>query len=240
MQLDVKPLGDNALLITIDKRIAPDVLHKVLSVSKWIEAHKPEGLIEVVPAYTSIAVFFDPSIISFRIIEGFIQNIPVTVAAELEIKGKVWEIPVCYQEEYAADMQRYSRKIDLTPDEVVRLHTSDEYLVYMVGFIPGFLYLGGLDDRLFLTRKPTPALKVPAGSIAIGGEQTGIYSLASPGGWHVIGRTPVKIFDVNQEGIMVIKPGDRVKFKSISGEEYKLITSLPDPSLRSFRDDRSY
>lgn len=222
MKFSVKPLGDNALLVIFDQRIDPEVLEQATIVKETLERLHIEGVNEVVPAYTSVAVFYDPLRISYSELENLVTDISEKPSEKIDIDRKLWNIPVCYDPSLANDLDHFLQKKQLDIDKLIQLHTSAEYFVYMRGFLPGFIYMGGLDERLFLERKKTPAAKVPEGSVAIGGEQTGVYAFPSPAGWHIIGRTPHKIFDKNSPEIMKIQPGDKIQFYSISLEEYNL------------------
>ena len=141
------------------------------------------------------------------------------------IKGDHWKIPVCYDLKYAPDLLNLSKEINLDKSEVIKLHLSALYRVYFLGFLPGFLYLGGLDDRLYLRRKKKPLLKVPKGAVAIGGMQTGIYPNISPGGWHLIGNTPVNLFNPKKNPPCFAKPGDWISFEQIDSHTYTKIES---------------
>ena len=141
------------------------------------------------------------------------------------IKGAHWKIPVCYDLKYAPDLLNLSKEINLDASEVVKLHLSARYRVYFLGFLPGFLYLGGLDNRLYLRRKKKPLLKVPKGAVAIGGMQTGIYPNISPGGWHLIGNTPINLFNPKKNPPCFAKPGDWISFEQIDSDTYTKIES---------------
>lgn len=223
MYFDIKPLGDRALLVNFDQRIAPDVLSLVLQLLKTIEDKKITGIKELVPAYASLAVFYNPLQILYGDLREQIINLSKNELQQPDVKKTVWKIPVCYDTSLAGDLNSFTEQKKLAIDQFIQLHTAPDYLVYMRGFLPGFLYLGGLDDSLYLARKSTPTAKVPEGTVAIGGQQTGIYSFPSPGGWHIIGRTPVKLFDKNDPEIMRIKAGDHIRFNSVSTDDYYLI-----------------
>ena len=137
--------------------------------------------------------------------------------------SKHWIIPVCYEEAFAEDLPIVSQQLNISAEKIIQMHTQAEYLVYFIGFLPGFLYLEGLDPKLQLGRKSEPSLSVPQGSVAIGGSQTGIYPSTSPGGWHVIGQTPISLFEPCQEPHCFTQSGDRLSFKSISKEEFTFI-----------------
>jgi inhibitor of KinA len=229
-EMKIHPLGNDALLIGLEQKIDPVTLEKVLMISHKIEQKRINGVIEVVPAYASLAVYYNPLVISYTTLKEKIEQLLAEQAFDNQkITRFLWEIPVCY--ELGIDMKKFASEKKLSPEEIIRHHTTPEYLVYMRGFVPGFLYLGGLDEQLYLQRKSTPTRKVPPGSVAIGGQQTGIYALPGPAGWHVIGQTPVKLFDPDHEDIMPIKPGDKVKFKAIAKNEFDRLITLSDRSI---------
>ena len=138
-------------------------------------------------------------------------------------KGRHWKIPVCYEPEYAPDLLALAEAVQLKPEEVVQLHTQTRYRVYFLGFLPGFLYLNGLDKRLYCPRKEKPLLKVPKGAVGIGGMQTGIYPSSSPGGWHLVGTTPLSLFDAQQQPPCFATAGDWISFESIDSKNYKAL-----------------
>ena len=142
-----------------------------------------------------------------------------------EINSKTFRIPVCYDEEFSVDLESYSKAIHLSKDAVLKLHSEAIYSVYFIGFLPGFLYLGGLNSALYLDRKTTPSFNVKKGAVGIGGKQTGIYPQDSPGGWHIIGNSPIELFNPKQNPPCFIKAGDKIKFYSISKSEYQHIKS---------------
>lgn len=222
-EMTIHSLGDDTLLIQLEQKIDPAVLDKILLLSNVLEQENINGLIEVVPAYSSLAVFYDPLTTSYSILKETIERLSTKSAGKQKLIRHLWEIPVCY--DLGLDMKEFASEKKLSPEQVIHYHTTAEYLVYMRGFVPGFLYLGGLDERLHLQRKSTPATKVPPGSIAIGGQQTGIYALPGPAGWHVIGQTPVQLFDPDQKDIMPVKPGDKVQFKPITKGEFDKLSN---------------
>lgn len=180
--------------------------------------------VEIIPAYKSMMFYFKDSLF---LIENIIERIRKITSDELnkEInqlrkKQKTIKIPVCYEPPFCLDLASLSSALDISESELIERHTGTDYLVHMLGFLPGFLYLGGLSESLQYPRKKTPSLKVPAGSVGIGGKQTGIYPLDSPGGWHIIGKTPMVMFDPNSPAQTIANPLDRIKFYSISNDEF--------------------
>lgn len=176
------------------------------------------NIIDLTISYNCL-MFESASPISIELLQDDIENISNSTEF-LDKEVKLIEIPVCYDAEYAMDMEYVMEYTGLSKDEIIDLHTKQVYYVYFIGFLPGFPYLGGLDKRLHTPRKDVPRLRIPAGSVGIGGSQTGIYPLNSPGGWQIIGRTPLKIFDPTREAPFLISSGECIKFIDISKEDY--------------------
>jgi inhibitor of KinA len=221
------PLGDSAVMITLGETIDERTHRLVRAAVRRIRAEPPPGFIDLVPAFVSIAVHYDPVAASAGASGSPYQQIVEFLRARLEAVDvetldapRTVEIPVCYGGELGPDLEDVARTHGLTPDDVVQLHTGAEYLVYMIGFMPGFAYLGGLPERIATPRRTTPRTAVPAGTVGIGGRQTGVYPLVSPGGWNLIGRTPVKIFDLARRDATLLSTGDRVRFRQISRAEF--------------------
>jgi inhibitor of KinA len=216
---------------------APEaVLNKVLATKRSLEAAKIPGIIEVAPAYTTVALFYDPVGAVDRgapveNVAGWIeQRIRQALAdgnANLpdRIESSSVEIPVCYDTEFGFDLEEVARRAGLDSKEVVDLHSSPEYRVHCLGFTGGFAFLGGLPQKLATPRRDVPRKEIPAGSVAIGGKQTGIYPIKSPGGWNVIGRTSLKLFDPSKNPPTLLRAGDRVRFRSITRHEFERSTS---------------
>ncbi|HRI83310.1 MAG TPA: 5-oxoprolinase subunit PxpB [Opitutaceae bacterium] len=215
------PLGDAAIAVDFGLSpagVAPGRLH---SLTRALQQNPPPGAVDVVPAYGTVTVFYDDG-------EG---SDFATRCAAIESRGglmvgasddvEVWvEIPVCYDAELAPDLARVAAQAQCAEAEVAALHAAGEYRVQAVGFSPGFPYLAGLPERLHTARLATPRTAVPAGSVGIGGAQTGIYPLATPGGWNLIGRTPLRLFDLAANPPARLRVGDRVRFKAITREEF--------------------
>src|SRR2546423_2225089 len=234
--MEITPLGDSALLIRLAETFddAPiDVLNKVLSAKRALEASQIPGAVELTPAYTTVALFYDPvrAIDAGAPVEnvfGWLQQQIRKTLLDIptnRIEGPLVEIPVCYEEEFGFDLDEVARHAGVHWKEVVDLHCGPEYRVHCVGFTPGFPFLGGLPRNLATPRRDVPRKEIPAGSVAIGGSQTGIYPIKSPGGWNVIGRTSLQLFDPRKDPPALLRAGDRVRFRSITREEFERSTS---------------
>ena len=215
--MELHPLGDRALLVRLGDSIDAATHRRVRALCARLEARPPPGLTEYVPAYASVAVHYAPAALPPG--RAPHQQTADALGAALSARDdaeppppRVVELPVLYGGEAGPDLEELARHHGLTPEEVVRLHTAGDYLVYMLGFAPGFPYLGGLDERLATPRRATPRTHVPAGSVGIGGAQTGVYPIDSPGGWHLIGRTPLRLFDPQADPPTLLRMGDRVRF----------------------------
>jgi inhibitor of KinA len=233
--MEITPLGDCAVLICVADNFdgAPEnALQQVLAVHGRLVSAKIPGVIELAPAYTTVALFYDPlaavaagapveNILGWleRRIRDAISEKADTSAGLIHVSEI--EIPVCYDSEFAFDLNEVARVADLDRNEVVSLHSSGNYRVHCVGFIGGFPFLGGLPGKLAAPRRETPRKEIPAGSVGIGGKQTGIYTIKSPGGWNIIGRTPLQLFDPKKSRPGLLRVGDRVRFRPISREEFE-------------------
>ncbi|MGI9086788.1 MAG: 5-oxoprolinase subunit PxpB [Chthoniobacterales bacterium] len=233
--MEIHSLGDSALIVRVAKNFARDpegALAAVLDLQRRIEQAEIPGLIECALAYESLGIFFDPAKLDKSSdpfaemksqIASAVGEFPAR-AARIK-KASAMEIPVCYEAEFAPDLAEVARRTSLSPGEVVRRHSAANYLVHCLGFTPGFPYLGGLPNELSTPRRATPRKHVPAGAVAIGGGQTGIYPSASPGGWNLIGQTPLVLFDPKRKPAALLRPGLRVRFRPISRAEFEAYRS---------------
>jgi inhibitor of KinA len=222
------PLGDHAITISLGESIDEGTHRLVRAVSALLDARPPQGLVDQVPAFVSVAIHYDPALVPgdtlaspyqrmVALLEHALRDVP---ADELE-PARLIDIPVCYGGAFGPDLDDVARQHDLTAEQVIEIHADCEYLVYMVGFMPGFAYLGGLSDRIATPRRASPRALVPAGTVGIGGQQTGVYPLESPGGWNLIGRTPLRIFDISRDEAALLGTGDRVRFRPITPAEFE-------------------
>jgi KipI family sensor histidine kinase inhibitor len=220
--------GDCSLLVEFGQEIRPDINRKISATVQMMKQQHIEGVVDVIPAFCSLLINYDPRVISFEEIRERIQGIIKLDVKAGEQKKKIYEIPVCYGGEYGPDIEHIAQHAGLTVEEVIKLHSSRDYLIYMLGFLPGFCYLGGLDERIHTPRLANPRIKINAGSVGIGGSQTGIYPLDSPGGWQLMGMTPVKTYDPERETPILLEAGDYIRFVPIDEAEYIRLKDLVD------------
>jgi inhibitor of KinA len=237
--MEIVPLGDSALIVRVRDRFedAPEqTLDEVLCTLQRLRNAPIPGIIELAPAYTSVAVFFDPiavvkaAEIQDDVFDWLAKKIrsalsPVAAVSDrvsVATSPRLIEIPVCYDPEFGLDLDRVAEHAKLSTREIIDLHTVAEYRVACIGFVPGFPFLSGLAKGLATPRRDVPRKQIPAGSVGIGGAQTGIYPLRSPGGWNLIGRTPLRLFDPEKNPPAFLRAGDRVHFRAISRGEFEL------------------
>jgi len=220
----IKSLGDTALSIEYGEAIDPAVNAQVMALYAALQGalaeHALTGVVETVPSFRALAVHYDPLRIGRDELVARLR--PWIESARPDVRaGQGWTLPACYEgEDLAPDLAEVAAATGLTPDGVIAAHAGAVYPVYILGFVPGFAYLGGVPEVLRLPRRTSPRTAVPAGSVAIAGEMTGVYPLESPGGWHLLGRCPVPMFDSRRDPAVFLAPGDTVRFAAISRAEY--------------------
>lgn len=236
MACELLPLGDSAVLIRLGDHIELETNRKVMKLSQRLEAQPFAGWIECVPAFASVAVHYDPLLVlkSRTWEEDGHATLFETVCFRLERylssdqlylneqASRTVEIPVCYGGDEGPDLSFVASHNGLTEGEAIAIHSSGDYRVYMLGFAPGFPYLGGLSERIAAPRHQTPRTTIPQGSVGIAGNQTGVYPLATPGGWQLIGRTPLALFRPQDEIPSLLRAGDTVRFIPITRQQYEL------------------
>jgi inhibitor of KinA len=212
--------GDSTLVVEFDERIDEAVNRQVVALATMISEAALEGVRDVVPAYRSLTVYFDPLTIERAALEARISAFEAT-SGDLEGRAVATvRVPVCYGQSFGPDLADVAAFAGMSEAEAVALHAQRVYRVYMLGFLPGFAYMAAVDARLAMPRRSTPRLEVAAGSVAIAGPQTGIYPIASPGGWQIIGRTPLRTFDAARPDPFLLHPGDTVQFYPIGDREF--------------------
>lgn len=242
---DITPLGDSAVVVKLGEKPDRKTHGKVRMVTEYLSAHPFDGMIELIPAYTTVTVVYDP----YRVwmaengavnsadqanaadakgaayphdrVAAWIKERLAAIGEREPPEPKVVEIPVCYGGEFGPDLETVARISGMTADEVIAIHSGADYLVHMLGFAPGFAYLGGMDPRIAAPRKATPRLSIPPGSVGIAGEQTGIYPIETPGGWQLIGRSPVRLFRPEQDPPVLLEAGNLVRFRPIFREDFE-------------------
>lgn len=224
-KLEIFPLGANALTVNFGDEIDVRLNDKAVKLAEYFKQNPFPGFIETVPAYASATVFYDVFVVqknfpefktAFDAVRLLTEN-AVENFGKIKIKsGKQIEIPVCFDDEFALDLKNLLKEKNLSKDEFIEIFTAQIYRVFMLGFLPGFAYMGEVDERIAVGRKPKPRLKVPKGSVGIAGRQTGVYPLESPGGWQLIGRTDIEFFAPKAEKPTLLETGDSVKFSVVS------------------------
>ena len=234
------PFSETGIMVTFGNEIKEEIHQKVAALSDYLDEHPFVGFVEYIPAFTSVTVFYNPMIVrtlaiplshtmdpamplSYQIVAQILERALEGLNPETDFQATTVEIPVCYGGEFGPDLEYVAEYHKMTPEEVIDIHTNGNYLVYMIGFSPGFPYLGGLSEKIATPRRSSPRLVIPAGSVGIAGDQTGAYPIESPGGWQLIGRTPVNLFRPEVEPPILLRSGNLVKFKAISLEEYHQI-----------------
>jgi inhibitor of KinA len=218
------PLSENALTIRFSNDVNEQVNQYVHRFTFWLEQQRWEGIIDIVPAFSSLTIYYDPLVL------GTYEQVCKQLQAQLErieeatpsVQERTIIIPVCYGGEFGPDLKEVAQYHRLTEEEVIRIHSHGKYKVYMIGFAPGFAYLGGLSSKIATPRRTTPRTMIPAGSVGIAGGQTGVYPLSTPGGWQIIGRTPLQLFRPNHRQPSLLRAGDVVRFQPITEKEYRM------------------
>jgi inhibitor of KinA len=233
----MSPLGDSAIVVELGTNIELDTHRKVQELSSYLEGNILQAMTEYVPDFTSVTVYYDCAqaaslLAKFRVASPYevMQRLLEEILAKIKVKGEhkpeVVEIPVCYGGEFGPDLEYVAKHNHLSPEEVIEIHSAGTYLIYMIGFAPGFPYLGGLSEKIAVPRRESPRLNIPAGTVGIAGNQTGVYPIETPGGWQLIGKTPLRLFNPKQSPPILLKAGNNIRFKPISHIEYQEIMGV--------------
>ena len=214
------PRGDNAVLITFGNEINENINQEIRKYLYALEKAQINGIVEVIPSYCQVNVIYDSEIFYYEEIMDKLYEISNSYSEIRIPEPQTVKIPVLYGGVYGPDIENVARVNDLSTEQVIEFHSSGRYLIYMLGFTPGFPYLGGMNEKIAAPRLKEPREKIWAGSVGIAGNQTGIYPIASPGGWQIIGRTPLKLFDQDRKPEILLKSGDYISFYPITLEEY--------------------
>ncbi|TLS38668.1 5-oxoprolinase subunit PxpB [Pseudalkalibacillus caeni] len=231
MNFNLSPLGDNAVIVEFGEDIDIKTQQKVKTFTRFLDDNPFPWMIEYVPAFTTVSIFYDPmevlhlnkqnNRIPYEIICQKIGIVLTKLTIEETLEPRVVEIPVCYGGDFGPDLDHIAEHNEISAEEVIKFHSEGDYLVYMIGFAPGFPYIGGMSERIATPRRKSPRLKIPAGSVGIAGKQTGVYPIETPGGWQLIGKTPLKLFRPLDDTPSLLKAGDKIRFKPISFEKFK-------------------
>ena len=216
--------GDRALLVEFGNQISPDIHNRIRRLLSCIDREGIPGVLEVLPTYRSILIYYDPIVTNISDLESSIENLNRTCVDEIVDHARIIEVPTVYGEDYGPDLKSVATHTGMSVEEVIEVHSGIEYLVYMIGFSPGFPYLGGMPERIAVPRLETPRTVIPAGSVGIAENQTGIYPKDGPGGWRIIGRTPLDLFQEKRNPPTLFAPGDYIRFIPITRGDYSVIS----------------
>ena len=219
-------MGDSAISIVLGDEITPEINEQVHKISRAIVSENLSAVSEVLSTYSGLVVYYDAQKMTLDEFKDVLTILCESNLQSLQGESRVVNIPTLYGGEYGPDLDDVSNILSISESEIIELHSGHDYLVYGLGFSPGFPYLGGLSTELYCERLSTPRIDVPAGSVAIAEHQTGIYPVSSPGGWRLIGRTPVKMFDPASSCPTLVQPGDFIRFRPVSADEFKEISNL--------------
>ena len=229
----ILPTGDRALTVELGNEIDEHINARLMGLIQTLSDERIKGIEEYVPSFRAVLIHYNPAVISYEKMVGLVNRALSVPFHEMTHHRRCVNVPVCYDRQYGPDIDDVAKHAGISVEEVIKIHTSKPYLVYMLGFQPGFPYLGGLDERIHTPRLETPRVKLEAGSVGIGGAQTGIYPMESPGGWRIIGVTPVRCYNPDKDRPIPYKAGDHIRFVPVSKEEF---ASLREADLRGEYD----
>ena len=237
--MTIQPYGDSAVLINFEQKIDESINTEVIVLHQALRDVSLPEITFYIPAYCSLTVGFDADRITYDELYQKIKHITAHSSADtIQKKSRILSIPVCYDPVFALDMDAITEQTGLSVQEIIEMHTNTTFRVYMLGFLPGFTYMGKLPEALHCSRKPKPRLQVPAQAVGLAGYQTGIYPSEAPGGWQIIGKTPLPLFHAEEAAPFLFRPGDRVNFRAISFNDFQHIEN--DVASDNFNPDTSY
>ncbi|OGK94882.1 MAG: hypothetical protein A2W08_02455 [Candidatus Rokubacteria bacterium RBG_16_73_20] len=219
------PAGDLAVSVEFGEEISVEVNTRVRALEFLIREKGPAGVLEMVPTFRSLLVYYDPRQVGYDALCAAVAELVPQASTAVLPPARTVELPCCYDSELGLDLEAAARRLELPVAELVRLHSGAEYLVYFIGFTPGLPYMTGMPERIRLPRLETPRTQVPAQSVGIGGSQCCIYSVDSPGGYWILGKTPLRLYDPEAPDPILLRPGDRVSFRPIDRAEYERIAA---------------
>ncbi|ASK62429.1 kinase inhibitor [Virgibacillus phasianinus] len=226
MEVTYSPLGDRAVVIEVADAITPETQNRVQVLSSYFDEHPPGWMIEYIPAFTTVTVFYDILKVSkntqhpYKKVCEELDAILSSVQGNRQFASRTIEIPVCYGGEFGPDLEFVAKHNGIQPEDVIDIHTSGDYTINMIGFAPGFPFVGGMPEEIATPRRDSPRLAIPERTVGIAGKQTGVYPIETPGGWQLIGRTPIRLFRPELDPPSLLAAGDKLVFRSISLEEY--------------------
>lgn len=223
MDIKFMPAGNEAMVVEFGQTIDEEINARVHALAAFVQGRNLSGVREVLPTFRSLMIFYDSGKTTYRRLEKEIRHFKIEASGAKRETKKVLMVPCCYGSAYGPDLKDMAVSLGMSEEEIIHIHAGSEYKIYMLGFLPGFVYLGGLDDRIHVPRLPAPRTEIPARSVGIGGSQTGVYPVASPGGWRLIGSTPIDFYDPDRENPILCKAGDYIRFCPVTEEEYMVI-----------------
>jgi KipI family sensor histidine kinase inhibitor len=224
--LRILPTGDRALMVELGNEIDEHINARLMGLIRTLSNERIKGIEEFVPSFCSVLIHYNPAVLSYQEMTQIVKKAFKAPFQEGTHHKRTVKIPVCYDAPFGPDIEYVASHAGISVSEVIKIHTSVPYLVYMLGFQPGFPYLGGLDERIHTPRLETPRIRLEAGSVGIGGGQTGLYPMESPGGWQIIGVTPVRCYNPDKDVPIPYMAGDHIKFESITEEEFHRLREL--------------
>ena len=218
--LKIMPAGDRGMVAEFGNVISIQINDQVQQLKKCLSNEQIQGVLELQPTFRSLMIYYDPLKISYEELEKRVRILGSAETLKNHKKKRILKIPCCYGARFGLDLRDMEKHTGLDRDEIIAIHSSVDYRIYMMGFLPGFVYLGGLDSRIEMPRLSTPRVKIPAGAVGIGGNQTGVYPVASPGGWRLIGGTPVEFYDAGRQEPILRRAGEYIRFVPVSLDDY--------------------